>query len=92
MTDYNGYTTNYNFDGHQRLLNIKDPQSFLLKDFYYHYANQVALTDLGVTPTNTLNYVVSRTARTEQTGNKLTSNVDSTTTEIQYSDGLSRNL
>jgi RHS repeat-associated protein len=90
MTDYNGYTTNYSFDGHQRLLNIKDAQGFLLKDFYYHYANQAALTGLGVTPTNTLNYLISRTAREAQTGTKLTSNVDSTTTEIQYVDGLSR--
>jgi hypothetical protein len=92
MTDYNGYTTNYLFDSFQRLLSIKDSQGFLLKDFYYHYANQGALTGLGVTPTNTLSYLISRTAREEQTGTKLTSQVDSTTTEIQYVDGLSRPL
>jgi RHS repeat-associated protein len=92
MTDYNGYTTNYLFDDFQRLLSIKDSQGFLLKDFYYHYANQAALTGLGITPTNTLNYLISRTAREAQTGTKLTSQVDSTTTELQYFDGLSKNL
>ena len=92
MRDYNGYTTNYLFDGFQRLSSIKDSQGFLLKDFYYHYANQAALMKLGVTPTNTLNYLISRTARVAQTGTQLSSQVDSTTTEIHYFDGLSKNL
>ena len=58
----------------------------------YHYANQTALSGLGVTPTNTMNYVLSRTARIEQSGTALDSDVDKTTTQLQYLDGLGRNL
>jgi RHS repeat-associated protein len=63
-----------------------------LKDLHYHYANQTALSDLGVTPTNAMNYIISRMAREVQTGTKLTSQIDSTTTQISYMDGLGKDL
>jgi RHS repeat-associated protein len=91
-TDINGYTTTYLYDGFNRLISVKDPQSYLLKDFNYHYANQTALSGLGVTPTNTMNYVVSRTAREAQTTTTLSSDVDKTTTQLEYLDGLGRSL
>ena len=91
-TDLNSYAVSYQYDNFSRLISIKDPQNYLLKDLNYHYANQTALSGLGVTPTNTMNYVLSRTARVEQTGAALDSDVDKTTTQLQYLDGLGRNL
>jgi RHS repeat-associated protein len=91
-TDINGYSTSYLYDGFNRLISVKDPQNYLLKDLSYHYANQTALSGLGVTPTNTMNYVVSRTAREAQTGTALDSDVDKTTTQLEYMDGLARPL
>jgi RHS repeat-associated protein len=91
-TDLNNYSVSYQYDNFNRLISIKDPQSYLLKDLNYHYANQTALSGLGVTPTNTMNYVLNRTARIEQTGTALDSDVDKTTTQIQYLDGLGKNL
>ena len=91
-TDINGYSTNYLYDGFNRLISVKDPQSYLLKDLNYHYANQAALSGLGVTPTNTMNYIISRTAREAQTGTALDSDVDKTMTQVEYMDGLGRPL
>jgi RHS repeat-associated protein len=92
ITDYNGYTTNYNFDDFQRLLNIKDDKGNLLKDFRYHYANQANPTGIGVNANSELNFVLSRTARTEQTGTELSNSVDLSSTQLQYLDGLGREL
>ena len=91
-TDLNGYTLTNAYDKFSRLISVKDPQNFLLKDINYHYANESTLTGLGLTPTNTLNYIISRVAREAQTGSKLTSQIDSTTTQIAYMDGLGRDL
>ena len=91
-TDINSYSTTYLYDGFNRLISVKDPQSYLLKDLNYHYANQAALSGLGVTPTNTMNYIVSRTAREAQTGTALDSDVDKTTTQLEYLDGLGKSL
>ena len=91
-TDINGYTSRYLYDGFNRLISIKDPQNYLLKDLNYHYANQTALSGLDIMPTNTMNYVVSRTAREAQTTATLDSDVDKTTTQIEYLDGLGRSL
>ncbi len=91
-SDVNGYKMSYQFDGFQRLKSLKDPQDYLLKDLNYHYANETTLTGLGVTPTNSMNYIISRTAREAQTGTALSSSVDNTSTQIQYSDGLGRGL
>jgi hypothetical protein len=91
-TDINGYTSTFQYDSFNRFLSAKDPQGKLLKDLYYHYANQTAPTTLGITPTNTLNYIISRTAREEQTGTALSNSVNNTTTQIQYMDGLGRGL
>jgi len=91
-TDLNNYSVSYQYDNYNRLISVKDPQNYLLKDLNYHYANQTALSGLGVTPTNTMNYVLSRTARIEQSGTALDSDVDKTTTQLQYLDGLGRNL
>jgi hypothetical protein len=90
--DINNYSTSYLYDAFSRLKTIKDAQSYLLKDLAYHYANQAAITGLGVSPTNALNYIVSRTARTEQTGTALDSDVDKTTTQLEYMDGLGRGI
>jgi hypothetical protein len=92
ITDYNGYTTNYSFDDFQRLLNIKDDKEYLLKDFRYHYANQANPTGIGVNANSELNFVLSRTARTEQTGTELSNSVDLSSTQLQYLDGLGREL
>ena len=91
-TDINAYTLTNSYDGFSRLINVKDPQSFLLKDINYHYANQTTLTGLGLTPTNTLNYIISRVAREAQTGTTLSSTVENTTTNITYMDGLGKTL
>ena len=91
-TDINGYASSFQYDNLNRLKSIKDPHNYLLKDFNYHYANQTALLGLGVTPTNTMNYVINRTAREAQTGTALDPDVDKTTTQLQYLDGLGRNL
>lgn len=91
-TDINNYITTYQYDAFSRLKSIKDPQEYLLKDFYYHYANQTAITGLGITPTNTMNYIVSRFARDEQTGSALDNSENKTMTKIEYMDGLGRSL
>ena len=91
-TDINGYASSFQYDNLNRLKSIKDPQNYILKDFNYHYANQTALSGLGVTPTNTMNYVISRIAREAQTGTVLDSDVDKTNTQILYMDGLGKNL
>lgn len=91
-TDINGYSTTFLYDGFNRLISVKDPQNYLLKDLNYHYANQAALSGLGVTPTNTMNYIVSRTARESQTTATLDSDVDKTTTQLEYLDGLGKSL
>jgi RHS repeat-associated protein len=88
--DINGYRTSFQYDVFSRLKSVKDHKNYLLKDNDYHYANQTALSGLGITPTNAMNYVVNRTARTEQTGTTLSSDVDNTTTQLQYMDGLGR--
>jgi hypothetical protein len=59
-SDINDYETTYLYDGFNRLKSVKDAQNYLLKDLSYHYANQTALSDLGLTPTNTMNYVITR--------------------------------
>ncbi|PWK15759.1 RHS repeat-associated protein [Arcicella aurantiaca] len=92
VTDLNGYTLTYQYDNNNRLISIKDPQNYLLKDFAYHYANETALSNLGIVPTNTMNYLVTRTARTAQTGTSLGTGVDSTQTDISYMDGLGRGI
>lgn len=91
-TDINGYSTTYLYDVFNRLISIKDNQNYLLKDLAYHYANQTAITGLGVSPTNTLNYIISRTAREAQTGTELDSDIDKTTTQLEYMDGLGRKI
>ena len=91
-TDLNGYTLTNAYDGFSRLINVKDPLNYLLKDINYHYANQSALSGLGLTPTNTLNYIINRVAREAQAGSALDSDVDKTTSQIQYMDGLGKSL
>ena len=91
-TDINGYVSTYSYDGFNRLRSIKDPQNYLLQDNYYHYVGETALTGLGLSPSNSLNYVISRTARVAQTGTQLANGVDSTQASIQYMDGLGRDL
>jgi RHS repeat-associated protein len=91
-TDINNYTTTYQYDAFSRLKSIKDSKDYLLKDFNYHYANQAAITGLGITPTNTMNYVVSRFARDTQTGSALDNSETKTMTKIEYMDGLGRSL
>ncbi|QJD96116.1 RHS repeat protein [Mucilaginibacter robiniae] len=40
QTDAKGMTTYYEYDGFQRLLNIKDAQGNIVKHYDYHYQNQ----------------------------------------------------
>jgi hypothetical protein len=91
-TDVNNYQTRYGYDEYNRLKTVKDAQFYLLKDINYHYANQTTLTGLGLTPTNSLNYIISRTAREQQTTTALSNAVESSTAQIQYMDGLGRPL
>jgi Domain of unknown function (DUF6443) len=91
-TDINGYSTTFLYDVFNRLKMIKDSQNYLLKDLAYHYANQAALTGFDVTPTNAMNYIISRTAREAQTGSALDSDVDKTTTQLEYMDGLGKSV
>lgn len=91
-TDINGYATTYAYDVFGRLKSIKDSQNYLLKDFNYHYANQPALSGLAIIPSNTMNYIVSRTAREEQATTTLDSDVNKTTTQIDYMDGIGRGV
>ena len=92
MDDINGYRNSFQYDVFNRLKSAKDHLNYLLKDNYYHYANQTALSGLGITPTNSMNYVVNRTARTEQTGTALSSEVDNTITQLSYVDGIGRGI
>jgi RHS repeat-associated protein len=89
-TDINGYKTTSIFDNYNRLQAVKDAQNYLLGDNYYHYQNGILTPNLGISPDNTLNYVVSRKAREAQTGTALDSDVDKTTTQVQFLDGLGR--
>jgi RHS repeat-associated protein len=89
-TDINGYTTTSLFDNYSRLQAVKDAQNYLLGDNYYHYQNGILTPNLGISPSNTLNYVVSRKAREAQTGTRLSNSVDSTQTQVQFLDGLGR--
>lgn len=91
-TDINGYTTTYNYDNFNRLASTKDAQGYLLAENFYHYANQTALSGLGISPDNASNYVVTRSAREAQTGTALDSDVTKTSTQVQYLDGLGRPL
>jgi RHS repeat-associated protein len=91
-TDMNGYVSTYQYDDFNRLLSVKDAQGNILKDLFYHYANESPPTTLGITPTNSLNYIISRTAREAQTTTTLSNSVDNTTTQVQYMDGLGRPL
>ena len=92
VSDINGYTTTYNYDNFNRLASIKDAQGYLLAENFYHYANQNALSGLGISPNNASNYVVTRSAREAQTGTALDSDVTKTSTQVQYLDGLGRPL
>lgn len=89
-TDINGYTTTSIFDNYSRLQAVKDAQNYLLGDNYYHYQNGILTPNLGISPSNTLNYIVSRKAREAQTGTRLSNSVDSTQTQVQFLDGLGR--
>jgi YD repeat-containing protein len=40
MTDAKGLTTTYEYDGFQRLMNIKDKDRNIVKHMDYHYQNQ----------------------------------------------------
>ena len=91
-TDLNGYRTRYEYDIFQRLKALRDDQNNILKDLRYHYQNQSTPTGIGASPATTMNYVLSRTARVAQSGMVLTSDVDSSQTMIQFSDGLGRAL
>ena len=89
-TDINGNTATFLYNNFNRLKFVKDPQNYLLKDLNYHYANQTALSGLGITPTDTMNYILSRTAREAQTGTAL--DVDKTITQLEYMNGLGKSL
>ena len=89
-TDINGYKTTNIFDNYNRLQAVKDAQNYLLGDNYYHYQNGILTPNLGISPDNTMNYVVSRKAREAQTGTALDSDVDKTQTQVQFLDGLGR--
>jgi YD repeat-containing protein len=39
-TDAKGMTTYYEYDGYQRLMNIKDQQGNIIKQIDYHYQGQ----------------------------------------------------
>ena len=92
ISDINDYEITFQYDGYNRFLSKKDPQNYLLEDYHYHYADEIISQNLGISPNNSMSYVVSRTARTEQTGTELSTDVNNTTTKIQYADGLGRNL
>ena len=91
-TDINGYSTSSFFDNYNRLQAVKDAQNYLIGDYYYHYQNGILTPNLGINPDNTMNYVVSRKAREAQTGTVLNSDVDKTQTQIQFLDGLGREM
>ncbi|PWK15752.1 YD repeat-containing protein [Arcicella aurantiaca] len=91
-TDINGYSTSSFFDNYNRLQAVKDAQNYLIGDNYYHYQNGILTPSLGINPDNTMNYVVSRKAREAQTGTALNSDVDKTLTQIQFLDGLGREM
>lgn len=91
-SDVNGYLTKYAFDEFNRLKSVKDNDDYLLKDFRYHYRNETNPTGIGVNANSELNFVLSRIARTEQTGTDLSNSVDLSSTQIQYMDGLGREL
>ncbi|MEH3112284.1 DUF5977 domain-containing protein [Pedobacter terrae] len=45
-TDSKGMTTSYNYDGYLRLINVKDQNDHILKNFKYSYTDGVASTTL----------------------------------------------
>ncbi len=91
-SDVNAYLTKYAHDDFNRLKSVKDNSDYLLKDFRYHYYNEINPTGIGMNANSELNFVVSRTAREAQTGADLSNSVDVTNTQIQYMDGLGRDL
>jgi RHS repeat-associated protein len=76
------------YDGLGKLKTATDHYGKILKDIVYHYANQPAQTGLGATPTDTLNYIATRSPRTAQ--DNISTNIDETTTQIGYVDGIGR--
>lgn len=82
MTDLNAKKTSYEYDGFQRLKNIKDYQGNIIKNYQYNYANSCG-TNCSVLPmqtfagTNTLSYPVG----VFNVNGKLLGNV---TTQAQY--------
>ncbi|WP_026994853.1 DUF6443 domain-containing protein [Flectobacillus major] len=92
INDINGYNTTFGYDNFNRLSTTTDHQGYLLADYFYHYPNESAPTNRGVSPTNTMAYVISRTARTAQTGSVLDPDITKTHTQVQYIDGLGKPL
>jgi RHS repeat-associated protein len=85
-----GYFSYYSYDDLNRLISIKDHLNLELKHFDYHYRNCGAVGGLGLSLSDTMNYVVARTARTGSTS--LNTTPEDVQTTIQYFDGLGRAL
>lgn len=87
----NGLITQLNYDVLNRLSSIFDKDNFELQRFDYHHAGQPISGFLPLQLPSTLNYVLSRTARTAQTAlATLPFDATQTLTTVSYSDGLGR--
>jgi Domain of unknown function (DUF6443)/A nuclease of the HNH/ENDO VII superfamily with conserved LHH len=84
----NGYTSTFQYNALNQFQSAKDANENLVKDVKYHFKDQSNPTNIDATPTQAMNYILSRTARTNQTGAELSSSEDNSTTQIQYLDGL----
>ena len=93
FTDINGYKTSYNYDNFLRLSTVIDHSDNYIGKKFYHFAGQAIPSDLGAIPATTSNFTATARAITEQTsamGALLSTNVDLTSLDINYSDGLGR--
>jgi RHS repeat-associated protein len=90
-TEPNQTKTTYNYDNLLRLSDIKDHSGDILKHYEYHFDGQAIPVGAGiVTLPADKNYVISQTPRTKHS--TVFSDVDSTSTSLQYFDGLGRSI
>jgi Domain of unknown function (DUF6443)/Domain of unknown function (DUF1990) len=88
ITAINGFTSTFQYNNLNQFESAKDGEGNLLIDVKYHFADQPNPTNIGASPTQSMNYILNRTARTKQNGTELSSSEDNTTTALHYIDGL----
>jgi RHS repeat-associated protein len=88
FSDINNYNTNYGYDNFLRLSTVIDHNNNFIGKKFYHFAGQAIPSGLGASPATSSNFTATARAITEQS--TLSTNVDFTSLDINYSDGLGR--